>query len=240
MTVKASRLLVLQLKGCHAADFARSIAVAVTEHHTITCLPPFHPCSLMGEPGQLVSGPSWLSFDLSKLAKPSPLPTSGITALPSSLLPLDSSPKTPDFSKNRQPFLTGHCRCSLPSAKHIDRPRDIHALTQCTEECVPSLPGAQQAPSLTPYILTPKPQGKPEALQGQQDLNFADAPGDADWAALQTAETNKWQRLHFPSAQPQARSPAQDTEGASETRDSHELSHSVSFPLKIHFQLCVL
>ena len=33
-------------------------------------------------------------------------------------------------------------------------------------------PGLRQAPSLTPYILTPKPQGKPEALQGQQDLTL--------------------------------------------------------------------
>ena len=33
-------------------------------------------------------------------------------------------------------------------------------------------PGLRQAPSPTPYILTPKPQGKPEALQGQQDLTL--------------------------------------------------------------------
>ena len=102
--MKASRRLVLQLKGCHVADFARSMAVAVTEHHTITCLPPFHLCSLMGELGQLVTCHSWLSFGLSKLAKPCPLPTSNIRALPSSLLPLDSSPQTPDSSKERQPF----------------------------------------------------------------------------------------------------------------------------------------
>lgn len=43
LTVKASRLLVWQLKGGHAADFARSIAVAVTEHHLPSSLPSLLP-----------------------------------------------------------------------------------------------------------------------------------------------------------------------------------------------------
>lgn len=58
----------------------------------------------MGELGQLTTCHSWLLFGLSKLATLCPLPTSNITALLSSLLPLDSSPKTPNSSKERQPF----------------------------------------------------------------------------------------------------------------------------------------
>lgn len=83
-------------------------------------------------------------------------------------------------------------------------------------------PGAQ-AGSLTDSLHSDsKATGKARGSSRTAGLNFADASGDTDWAALQTAETNKWERLHFSSAQPRARSPAQDTEGAREARDSHE------------------
>lgn len=85
-------------------------------------------------------------------------------------------------------------------------------------------PGLRQAPSPTSYILTPKPQGKPEALQGQQDLTLLmpQAILIGLLCKLLKPTNNKWERLHFSSAQPRARSPVQDTEGAREARDSHK------------------
>lgn len=204
------------------ADFTRLTLAVVPELPTITCLP-FLPTLLPhGKAGPAFDQP-WLALALHvKASQPLPPATSSATALPSSLLPLDPSPKAPSASKKRQPSKSQPASIGAP----VFWPRKLinqRIVTCCSRAqksvflCGPALAGSLTDPLNSDSKATGKAWGSSRVVPRQQDP-LPMPQRTLTGLPYRPLKPTNCEDYAFFLIQPQSRSPVQDTEGANEAR----------------------